>query len=148
MLGGTPRDDRMHRADMRDTTSVCRVSNVPDNEAKRGDVYHVSRVAITKTRDPKPGRPVVCVAELPDDIAVWRGMPRLTHGQTDVDLPSDPDPQLGLSKRGWWTWRFVHAVKKSATGKQDCSFKGSLKDPEKSRVLNHYMDRHKQNHNN
>lgn len=116
---------------------------MPDKEAKIGDVYYVHRVAVVETRDPKPARPMVCVAELRLDPAIWRAMPRLTHGNTEDDLPSPADASLRLSKPGWWTWRFIHAVKKADTGGLDCSFSGSMGDLEKNRVLDHYRGRPK-----
>lgn len=114
-----------------------------DKEAKIADVYHVSRVAVVDSSDLKAGRPMICVAELPFDAAIWRAMPRLTHGHTEDDLPSDANSALRLSKPGWWTWRFIHAVKKSLTGGYDCSFKGQMEEPEKTRVLDHYRGRPK-----
>lgn len=117
------------------------IDNMPNDDAKRGDVYLVHRVAIPASTDPKSARPMACVAERPQDPVAWTAMPRLTHGQTAEDLPSDPEPGLHLSDAGWWTWRFLHSVRKAVTGKYDCRFRGTLEDPEKSRVLNHYRNR-------
>ena len=114
---------------------------MPDNEAKIADVYHVRRAAVVDSSDPKAGRPMICVAELPLDTAIWRAMPRLTHGQTDDDLPSDANSALRLSEPGWWSRRFIHSVRKSLTGGHDCSFKGHMEEPEKTRVLDHYRQR-------
>lgn len=114
-----------------------------DERAELGDVYLVRRAATLDGLDPRSARPMVCVAEWPQDPVAWNGMPRLTHGQTADDLSSEPDPRLGLSAAGWWTWRFLHGVRKSVTGRYDCRFRGSLEDPEKTRVLDHYRQRPK-----
>lgn len=115
---------------------------MPDISAERGDIYQVDRVAVVShTSDPKPSRPMVCVAELPFDPIGWKAMPRLTSGGNATDLRSEADPSIGLSKPGWWTYRFLHTVSKERTGKTDCRFKGALQDPERSRVLAFYMSR-------
>lgn len=117
---------------------------MPDYNAKRGDIYLVHRVAISSSnRDPKPKRPMVCVAERPRDDFAWQAMPRLTSNPAENDLSSEPDDNLGLSKPGWWSWRYLHSVRKRVTGKADCRYKGTLLEPEHSRVLDHYKNRPK-----
>lgn len=115
---------------------------MPDLVAERGDIYLVKRNAVSSpNRDLKPARPMVCVAELPTDPHGWRAMARITTWESDEDLSSEADDKLGLSEDGWWTWRYLHTVRKNVTGKLDCGYKGTLLDPERTRVLTHYKNR-------
>lgn len=124
---------------------VTRMAAMPGTEAQRGDVYRVDRDA-TLERDPKPGpRPMVCVAEQPHDDLAWKAMARTTTAfDGTYDLHSPANPATGLTAEGWWSYRFLRSVKKRWTGRDDiCAYLGTLQEPVRSEVLQHYMSRPK-----
>lgn len=101
---------------------------MPGTEVEFADVYLVAKAAtVNPARLGKLTRPLVCMAERPDDT-VWTGLPRSTTGTRDSDArDSAPVPHLGLDKKGWWTARYVHPVLKVKTGVPGvCDFKGKL----------------------
>lgn len=107
----------------------------------RGDLYKVKPSATIDGRDHAPYRPMVCVAELPADT-VWRGMSRTSTAGDASDLASPADPALGLSKAGWWSFRYLRSVKKRWTGHAtECPYIATLSDPLKTQVLDHYKSR-------
>lgn len=88
---------------------------------------------------------MVCVAERPQDSYVWQAMSRTTTAQDEaVDLHSPANSALGLSKEGWWSYRFLRSVKKRWTGYPgQCEFLASLPEPLRTEVLDHYRNRHR-----
>lgn len=113
---------------------------MPGGSAQRGDIYEVHRNA-TREFDQKVRRRVVCVAELPDE-STWRAMARITTANQPGDLPSPQQNELKLTRPGWWTTRFIRAVRKDLTGRSGvCDYKSTLPEPLRTAVLAHYMNR-------
>lgn len=116
---------------------------MPGTNAQRGDLYNVSRRA-TFEGDTKDGlRRMVCVAEQPQDPYVWTAMARTTTGgDPTIDLHSPERQDLRLTKEGWWSYRFIRAVRKRMTGDPAyCAFLLTLPEPLRTEVLNHYKQR-------
>ena len=118
---------------------------MPGTKAERGDIYNVSPAVVLGGDAHLEPRRMVCVAELPLDHYVWRGMSRTTTAQDEaVDLWSPRDEPLGLTKDGWWSHRFVRPVKKRWTGHPtECPYLATLMEPLRSDVLDHYKNRPK-----
>jgi hypothetical protein len=115
---------------------------VPGVDAKRGDVYRVNRAATADGNDTRSEHPMVCVAELPQDLDVWKGMPRITTGAHSGDLPSEQRADLPFTRNGYWTYRYIRAVKKPMTGHETlCPFMVTLPEPLRTEVLDHYKNR-------
>lgn len=115
------------------------------NIARRGDLYRVDRQAtIEGDRKPDPRR-MVCVGENPHDPYVWKAMARTTTAPNkSIDLFSPQQNELGLTKDGWWSYRFIRSVKKKWTGHEVlCAYLSTLPEPLKAEVLGHYMSRPK-----
>lgn len=118
------------------------LKTMPGGDAKRGDVYLVDKTATLDQADTRDAHPMVCVAEMPVDPAVWKGMPRVTTGAQPEDLPSPRRSDLPFTLDGYWTFRFIRAVKKPLTGHPAlCPFKGTLPEPLRTEVLAHYKSR-------
>jgi hypothetical protein len=116
---------------------------MPDSVAKRGDIYNVAAsVVMTREFKPQPRR-MVCVAEQPKDQLAWKAMSRTTTaGKPDVDLFSPADQTLHLTVDGWWSWRFLRAVKKRYTGDAaECAYLATMTNPLLNTVMDHYMSR-------
>jgi hypothetical protein len=100
---------------------------MPDGDAKFGDAYWVNRDA---TKNPyrvgKPARPMACMAERREDTT-WAGLPRVSSDPKPDDHESQPMPELGLHKVGWWSARYIHPVYKAVTGVAGmCEYLGVL----------------------
>lgn len=118
---------------------------MPGTIAKRGDIYNVAATGLMSP-DPKPQpRRMVCVAEQPLDGLAWKAMSRTTTaGDASADLFSPADASLGLTEDGWWSHRFLRAVKKRYTGDPaHCAYLSTLTDPLLKTVMDHYMSRPK-----
>lgn len=115
---------------------------MPGKSAKRGDIYRVDKDATTDW-DKKPMRPMICVAERPEDDYVWTGMSRTTTStHPEAELESQENTIIGLSKSGWWSHRFVRSVKKRWTGHASlCPYLGRLPETLERQVLDHYKTR-------
>lgn len=123
--------------------SFTTLIRMPGSAAKRGDIYNVAASALM-TRDFKPQpRRMVCVSEQPQDALAWKAMSRTTTaGKPGVDLFSPADSTLSLTLDGWWSWRFLRAVKKRYTGDpHQCAYLATMVDPLRKAVLDHYMNR-------
>lgn len=116
---------------------------MPGPNAQRGDLYCPKPDVIVGGDAHAGPRRVVCVAERPQDDFAWTAMSRTTTAyDPTVDLFSAAAPNLGLTKDGWWSHRYIRSVKKRWTGHPtECPFLGTLVDPVKSQVLNHYKGR-------
>lgn len=116
---------------------------MPGNDAKRGDIYRATPQVVIGGDAHDGPRPMVCVAELPTDDLVWRAMSRTTSAfDSSVDLFSGADASLGLTKDGWWSFRYLRSVKKKWTGHPtECPYVATLVEPLKTEVLNHYKGR-------
>lgn len=115
---------------------------MPNQEAKRGDVYRVHRSATVEQDDLRAAHPMVCVAEQPRDPAAWKGMARVSTGAQPEDLESPQRADLPFTKDGHWTYRYLRAVKKSLTGDRGlCPFQVTLPEPLRTEVLDHYKNR-------
>jgi hypothetical protein len=120
---------------------IVRVGSMPGVDASRGDIYNVHPHATTDNDQKPTPRRMVCVAELPAD-SVWRAMARITTGPRAEDLHSPEDLALGLTREGWWSYRFIRSVKKRWTGHSAlCDFLATLPEPLRAQVLDHYMSR-------
>lgn len=117
---------------------------MPGSHAKRGDIYRVDRDA-TIEGDRKKERPMICVAEQPLDEYVWTAMTRTTSPEVpSAELESPINTDVGLTQKGWWSYRRIRSVKKRWTGHLElCKYLGRLPDTEKDEVLEHYMNRPK-----
>ena len=115
---------------------------MPGAKAKRGDIYNVHPSAASPGDAHQTPRPMLCVAEQPNDQLAWRAMSRTTTAGTSVDLFSAADASLGLTKDGWWSYRYLRSVKKRWTGDPSlCAYKSTLTNPLLSTVMAHYMSR-------
>ena len=115
---------------------------MPGADPKRGDIYNVMPHVVLSGDAHAGPRRMVCVAERPTEY-VWTAMSRTTTAEDEAaDLFSPADESLGLTKDGWWSYRYLRSVKKRWTGDpHQCPFLASMPEPLKAEVLAHYMSR-------
>lgn len=113
--------------------------------AERGDIYNVHPDASVGGDSKATPRRMVCVAENRLDPYAWKAMARTTTApDKSIDLFSPERQDLGLTKDGWWSHRFLRAVKKKWTGHATlCAYLSTLPEPLRTDVLGHYMKRPK-----
>ena len=112
---------------------------LPGIDPKRGDIYKVAAVVVLEPQPKPQPRPMICVREQPDEW-VWRAMGRSASvGDSTEALFSPADESLGLSKDGWWSWRYLMSVKRRWTGTNtDCTYISTMVDPLLSEVMDYY----------
>lgn len=117
---------------------------MPGTVAENGDVYRVHREATVDQDDTKHAHPMVCVSFSPHDPIAWKGLPRTTSAELPTDLFSPQRGGLPFTKDGYWTLRFIRAVRKDKTGHTNlCPFMISLPASDRDAVLAFYRNRDK-----
>lgn len=113
--------------------------------AARGDIYNVHPDVSVGGDSKATPRRMVCVAENRFDEYAWKAMARTTTAPDEsIDLFSPERQELGLTKDGWWSYRFLRSVKKRWTGHATlCAHLSTLPEPLRTEVLTHYMKRPK-----